>query len=481
MKSKYWQNLWENFWNWAGSFSIRTKIFGIVLGSTIILSLTFTFQVQSALLTLLEDESQEQGISIARDVAAHATDLILINDLYALHELLSETQINYHDVRYVFILDPQGNVLVHTFGEGFPIGLAGVNFAAPGDYQNTTVIETEEGLVWDVAVPILGGKIGTVRVGISDLSVRETRSGLISRFIITILIVLTASLLAATGLTWILTRPILGLVSAAQQIAQGDFSPRVAPWAHDEIGDLAEAFNQMAEELARINELREEREQLRRQLLEGVIGAQEEERRRIARELHDSTSQSLTSVMIGLRNLEECCDNPDFIPQIERLRGEISKTLEDVHSLAVQLRPAVLDDLGLEAALGRLVEEWQERSNISTDAMVHIGEDRLPGDVETTLYRIVQEAMTNIAKHAKADSVSVLVERRKDDVVAIIEDNGIGFDREKIPSDSRLGLLGMQERAELLGGKLTVESSAKTGTSIFVTIPINSETELSRG
>ncbi len=465
-------------WGLLGSVNVRTKIFGIVLGSTLILSLSFVYQVRLSLHNVLEQKSQEQGVSIARDVAARATDLILVNDLFALHELLAETKENYADVRYAFILDSQERMLAHTFGEGFPLDLIDVNVVNAGEYQNTVVVDAGEEEVWDVAVPIFEGKAGVVRVGISDRSVHQTLASLTTQMLAILVAVLIGSLLAATSLTWVLTRPILTLVDATKKVALGDYSPRVARWANDEIGDLAVSFNQMATELGRLDEIRQEQEQLRRQLLEGVITAQEDERRRIARELHDSTSQSLTSLIIGLKNLEECCENPDILPQFEQLRVETGRTLDEVHALALQLRPAVLDDLGLEAALERLVSEWRLRYNVSADVLVHLREERLPGDVETTLYRIVQEALTNIGKHAHANSVSVLVERKDRDVVAVIEDDGIGFDMNSSFDKGHLGLLGMRERAELLSGNLILESKGREGTSIFVTIPISCNTEV---
>lgn len=465
-------------WGLLGSVNVRTKIFGIVLGSTLILSLSFVYQVRLSLHNVLEQKSQEQGVSIARDVAARATDLILVNDLFALHELLAETKENYADVRYAFILDSQERMLAHTFGEGFPLDLIDVNVVNAGEYQNTVVVDAGEEEVWDVAVPIFEGKAGVVRVGISDRSVHQTLASLTTQMLAILVAVLIGSLLAATSLTWVLTRPILTLVDATKKVALGDYSPRVARWANDEIGDLAVSFNQMATELGRLDEIRQEQEQLRRQLLEGVITAQEDERRRIARELHDSTSQSLTSLIIGLKNLEECCENPDILPQFEQLRVETGRTLDEVHALALQLRPAVLDDLGLEAALERLVSEWRLRYNVSADVLVHLREERLPGDVETTLYRIVQEALTNIGKHAHANSVSVLVERKDRDVVAVIEDDGIGFDMNSSFDKGHLGLLGMRERAELLSGNLILESKGREGTSIFVTIPISCKTEV---
>lgn len=467
-----WRMLVSRFWDIAGSVNVRTKIMGIVLGGTILLSMVLTLQVHHSLTRVLEEELRARSASIGRDVAARSTDLILVNNLYALHQLLLETQVNNPDVRYAFILDNNGQVLVHTFGEGFPAGLVEQNRAAPEDYQHTVALETPEGLIWDVAVPVFGGKAGTARVGISNQGVRRVLFDLTSQVALTTVIVLVMSLLAATFLTFVLTRPILDLVEAARAIGRGDFSQRVRRWANDEIGELAEAFNQMAVELERADEVRRERELLRRQLFERVIIAQEEERRRIARELHDSTSQSLTSLMVGLRTLEGACDAPQVHQHTQELRQVVGQVLDDVHTLAVQLRPSVLDDLGLSAALDRLVKEWSRRHNVPVDMVVHLGGERLPDAIETALYRILQEALTNVARHAQAGSVSILVERRQHDVVAVIEDDGIGFAAGRIHSDGHLGLAGIRERAELLGGSITIESSPGSGASLYIQLPL---------
>ncbi len=470
-----WQNLVIRFWDIAGSVNIRTKIMGIVLGGTILLSTVLTLQVHHSLTKVLEDEQRAQGVSIGRDLAARATDLILVNDLYALRQLLLETQTNNRDVRYAFILDATGQVLAHTFGEGFPVGLIELNHATPEDYQRTVSLNTPEGLVWDIAVPVFGGKAGTARVGISNQGVRRVLLDITSQVVLATTIVLGLSLLAAAFLTLILTRPILELVEATRSIGRGDFSHRVRRWANDEIGELAQAFNQMAVELEQADDVRRERELLRRQLLERVIAAQEDERRRISRELHDSTSQSLTSLMVGLRTLENACDLPLVHSHTRELRQIVGQVLEDVHTLAIQLRPAILDDLGLPAALERLIQEWQKRHQIQADAVVHLTGERLPDAIETALYRIIQEALTNVARHAQARSVSVLVERRAQDVVAVIEDDGAGFDVSQASSDGHLGLVGIRERAELLGGSLTIESNPESGTSLYVQLPLSQE------
>jgi len=365
-------------------------------------------------------------------------------------------------------------VIAHTFEGGFPLDLLALNSVQPGKHHHTALIQTDEGLVWDTAVPILDGKVGTARIGLSDASVRAALSTLTAQLILTIVLVSITGVLVAVLLTWILTRPIISLANATQAVAKGDFSPRVQRWANDEIGDLAEAFNSMTEELARTDGLRKEREVLRRQLLEKVITTQEDERRRIARELHDSTSQNLTSLIVGLRVMETNCVQCASISKATDLRDVASKTLDEVHDLSMRLRPRVLDDLGLSAALERLVSEWQARYKIPVDVAIQLSE-RIPGDLETAIYRIIQETLTNIARHAQAKSASILVERHGDMVRAIVEDDGIGFDTNANQGERHLGLLGMRERAELLNGTVAIESSSEHGTSIFIEIPVQNE------
>ncbi|GAB4528368.1 MAG: HAMP domain-containing protein [Anaerolineales bacterium] len=468
-----WRRWYAILWKWVGGVNVRTKIFGIVLGSTLLLSLSFIFQVRLIMFRYLATQAQLQGTSIAHDVSARATDLILINDLYGLNRLLLDTQNNFRDVRYIFIISKDGEVLAHTFSGGFPVDLITANAPALQEDSHTVVLQSEEGLVWDIAMPVFDGRLGVARVGISDQFLQETLGMLISQMGLTVVLVLVFSLLTATFMTWVLTRPILALVEATEHVGLGDFSVRVAPWADDEIGDLANAFNRMAADLARLDEIRAERETLRKQLLEGVINAQEEERRRIARELHDSASQSLTSLKVGLRTLEMQVVNEEIRPQVADLHRIAGQTLDDIHTLAVQLRPIMLDDLGLEAALTRLVDEWQTRYHIPVDVLVRLGTTRLTSQVEVTLYRITQEGLTNIARHAQAHQVSILIERRDSEVLEIIDDDGVGFDRVSVHQGKHLGLLGIRERVELLGGQFSLESVAGQGTSLFVRIPLH--------
>jgi signal transduction histidine kinase len=461
-----------HFWRFAGSFSVRTKIMGIVLALVVLLGVGITVQVRGVLTQALEQRLQEQSVSVARDVAARATDLILINDLFSLHQLLVETQTNNPDVRYAFVIDVDGNVLAHTFGSGFPRDLLGVNSVQPSDHHQTVLLESDEGPVWDTAVPIFDGQAGVARVGLSEQSMLATVSALTGQMLLTTVMVSAVGIAAATLLTWVVTRPIIELKRAAEAVGQGDFQQRVTPWAGDEIGELAESFNAMTADLARAEQERAEREQLRSQLLEKVITAQEEERRRIARELHDETGQALTSLMVRLQMVNQQCPLPDIKTQLDEIRGLVAHTLDEVHNLSVELRPSVLDDLGLEAALSRYVQDYQTRYPLEVDLVVIGLEERLPPAVETAVYRIIQESLTNIARHAQAETASILVEQRNGRLRAIIEDDGVGFTQQTVAQNGRLGLYGMRERAELLNGTLTIESGPEQGTSIFVEVPL---------
>lgn len=461
------------FWHMAGAVSVRMKILGIVLALVLLLGVGATLQVRTMSRQALVAGLQEQSVATGRDLAARATDLILINDLYALQRLLEETQQNNRDVRYAFIVDEKGRMLAHTFGQGFPEGLLDANTVPAEQHHHTLPLQTDEGRVWDTAVPIFEGRAGTARVGLSEQSVEETVRTLTGQMLLTTVMVSAVGVAAAIALTWLVTRPILQLKLAAQAVGHGDFNQRVQPWAADEIGELAVAFNGMTAELERAEQERAEREQLRSHLLEKVITAQEEERKRIARELHDETGQALTSLMVRLKRMNEGCPVPELQPQMEELRQLMAATLDGVHTMSLELRPKALDDLGLDAALQRYVQDWQAYHGVDVDLLVlGLEAQRLPPAVETALYRIIQEGLTNVARHAQARTVSVVLERRDEVVRVIVEDDGTGFNAAEPVARERLGLYGMQERAELLGGHLTIESAPGQGTSIFVEVPV---------
>jgi signal transduction histidine kinase len=208
-----------------------------------------------------------------------------------------------------------------------------------------------------------------------------------------------------------------------------------------------------------------------RDALRRVVAGQEVERRRLARELHDETGQALTSILLGLRAVDEAEGGDEAKRAVADLRELVVATLQDVRRLAVQLRPKALDDFGLVAALERLAQTFSESSGINVDLEARLGDERLPTEVETTMYRIVQEAMTNVVKHAEATNVSIFLVRRDGQLTAVVEDDGRGFDQAATRSDS-LGLDGMRERVELHDGRLTIETAPGSGMTLRVEVPL---------
>jgi PAS domain S-box-containing protein len=205
-----------------------------------------------------------------------------------------------------------------------------------------------------------------------------------------------------------------------------------------------------------------------------LVEVQESERRYIARELHDEASQTLTALMFGLQLLEQEIEQPDNlrtrVAELKRLTDEI---LENLHRLAIDLRPASLDYLGLVTALEQLVRDIDARYPLKVrfKAVGFDQEVRLADYVETALYRIVQEALTNTIRHSQANNVDVILELKESTVTILVEDDGVGFDSSAIRKSGHLGLLGMQERAQMLAGTMQVESSSGCGTTIVVEVP----------
>ncbi len=213
-----------------------------------------------------------------------------------------------------------------------------------------------------------------------------------------------------------------------------------------------------------------------REIMRRIVEAQEAERHRIARDLHDHLGQQLTALRLKLESARgKCNGNGPLEIEMEQIQSYASRIDMDINYLAWELRPTELDQLGLEDALGSFVREWSKTYGV--DAEFHTSKKvnhRLQPDLETNLYRIVQEGLNNILKHAKASSVSVLIEHRADEIVLIIEDNGIGFDpafSSNAAPGRGLGLVGMRERTALYGGTLEIESGPGEGTTVFVRIP----------
>jgi signal transduction histidine kinase len=242
------------------------------------------------------------------------------------------------------------------------------------------------------------------------------------------------------------------------------------------------AFNSvMVLAVAAVVAQRREAEHVRVQLLRRLDEAQETERGRISRQLHDQLGQELTALKLGLQMIKRQESLPaDARERIGQLEGLADDLMRNIHRLAWELHPAVLDDFGLEPALRRYAEEWSQQSGVSVEVQSHsIAAQRLPAEIETTLYRVMQEALTNVFRHAQARRVGILLERRLNHVSLIVEDDGQGFDADAVMratgTKGKLGLLGMKERITLAGGTLEVESAPDQGATVLVRIPLGQE------
>jgi signal transduction histidine kinase len=313
---------------------------------------------------------------------------------------------------------------------------------------------------------------------------------------------LLAQMLVAVTFAWgavrSVTGPVAVLTDHAERIAGGELAAPIPDLGGDEVGRLGHSLERMRESLrlnidrvaqvnselelrveARTRELNEanaqlrEREEVRRQLLQKVITAQEDERKRIARELHDETSQGLAVLAMGLEAAQDAL-RAGMPPRLEEVKALAVRTLEDVHRLILDLRPSVLDDLGLVSAIRWYAERTLESRGISVRC--EFGEmPRLPPEMETALFRMCQETMSNIARHAQATAVLVQVGIEGSEVVIDVEDDGKGFDPDAAGQrEGRRpwGLMGIRERAEILGGVARIESAPGQGTHVEVRIPV---------
>jgi|MudIll2142460700_1097286.scaffolds.fasta_scaffold09511_2 signal transduction histidine kinase/type II secretory pathway pseudopilin PulG len=318
-------------------------------------------------------------------------------------------------------------------------------------------------------------------------------------FILSVISVITA-LLLGIGLSRGIVRPIQALITATQRIAKGNLSEPVTVSSRDEIGILAKSFDTMRMKLSdslesirrhnielehrvqeRTQQIRQSRQKVE-SLLKKIISSQEEERKRIARGLHDEILQDLSAFLIKL-DICKLYPKQFTTEKLEEMRAIALKSLDDIHHLIQNLRPSVLDDLGLGAAVKWLLDKNLNEKGIQYYLTIDAEMDeRFDPRVEITLFRIIQEAIINIARHAKAENVIVVLRAQDHSVLVDIEDDGEGFDvhsmlRYTSDGGRGLGLLGMKERTSLLDGKLEICSAPGSGTKISVRVPLGSPLE----
>jgi signal transduction histidine kinase len=300
-------------------------------------------------------------------------------------------------------------------------------------------------------------------------------------------IILIGAVLIAIGIlfAWIMsrniTRPLNHLTAAATAIAGGDYSSAVNVDRRDEVGKLARAFNAMNSQVSKakigleqkIAETIEINEQLRN-LSAHLQNIREEERIHIAREMHDELGQLLTGFKMDVSWLRKKLANNNDPALLEKLEGMVTLTDEAVRfvrRIAAELRPSILDDLGLIAALEWHNREFEKRYNINIEFQSHVQDLKIPSGIATGIFRMYQESLTNVARHSGAKKVAAILDATDENIHLSIADDGKGFDVNRAERKT-LGLLGMKERAIMIGGKLEIKSEPGSGTTILITIPL---------
>lgn len=619
------KNIKKKLIDFLSSVSIELKIYGMVLIVVLMVTSISLIVVRLSIADTLTLQIEDRAKSISSDIASRSVDPLLTHNIFALQSLISDTINSYQDIEYIFILSKEGEVLVHSNEKGFISKelIQANNIKKENDIQitNSKQLLTDKDYIVDSATPILPELGGTVRVGLTYLSLEQALLKVTNQMIFTMIGIMFLSGIIVFGLTKILTIPITNLVQLTNKVSSGVLSERIYTYPKDEIGKLTFSFNKMLDALQKSEKLKmvyidkinnrnkeltllnvlsknlknydelkevlqlfvkqlvkdlnlkstaievgfagsteiffdhscvdaincvhfddkyhtckleqkkiysfplnkndgaligkiticsikkldeafvkilksvaaqlsvslenielwkevKKKEEVRLMLLEKLIHVQEEERKRISRELHDETSHSLSSMLVELKLLEE--GNGELKKSsINHLRSLVRKTIEEVHQMAWQLRPSILDKFGLKVAIERHIQEFQQSTNIETDLIISGQQRVFSPELETTVFRLIQESLTNITKYAKASSVSIIILSTAQQMSVVIEDNGIGFDASAVlgeePSKEHLGLVGMHERIALLNGTLQIESEIGKGTTILAKIPLTTD------
>lgn len=467
---------------WINRLKINQKILGSIIASLLFLSLLLGIIIWNSLTDTMAKDLKKHGESVAENIAAMSSDYILIEDYYAIHLLITRARQANEDIRYILVFNSKQVLVGHTFPDYIPKGI--LNAHTPqGIEKDLAILSSDEGRIHDVLVPIEDGEVGFVRVGMSEKLPREYTLSKIGDLILGTLVVCLIAVGIAYITTRIITKPIETLVNTATGISAGNLSLRAPVVDDEDIGKLVRVFNEMADNLissrSKVEKLLEElqeKERLRDTLISKLLSAQEDERKRISRELHDETSQALASLMVTMRVLADEAEDKEQKALLYTSRDIAAGILREIRDLAVELRPPLLDDMGLLPAIRKYIENFKEKYSI--EVTLEAPEYPIPLDDHSSLafYRITQECLTNIAKHTVATTVMMKIWMEDSSINISILDNGQGIqkaDFEKAREQNRIGIYGMRERAELLGGQFLIREASTGGTEVIVAIPIH--------
>ncbi|MDX2457435.1 MAG: histidine kinase [Gammaproteobacteria bacterium] len=453
--------------------SLRFRLIASVVSIEIIMLSLLVWNNISIIQATHTDRLRDTAKSMIQQIARTSGNYMVAVDYATLEDYLSNI-IDYQELAYLVILDRDEHAVI-ALG-AFP--------AQPWPVSEAHPAEVTDG-AYDVSdvITVAGQPMGRVLMGFSlslmEEAIRKSRTRGISIAAAEIILTVIVTVLIGLGLT----RRLGILAAAAQEVGKGDYSIKIPIETADEVGRTASAFNQMVTEVSsRTRQLEEAESQSRtlltenRNLVHTSLHVQEEERKHLARELHDELGQCITAIQADAESIRDLSKKGDN--RIETSASAIldvsSRIYEVVHAMMQRLRPGVLDDLGLIEALKEELSTWQDRQpGIETNFEVAGNLDDLDERINITTYRIVQECLTNIARHADATRVNISLSGNIDSLELSVSDNGQGLNQ-SLPGDG-LGLIGMRERAEGLGGEFMLESEKGTGVTIRVRIPLHGE------
>ena len=484
--------------------TLRAKmILGVILPLGVILA---------SLVVVEHKRHQAAALKHLSLLASHSADLIkhefrhemLEGDFTRIQESL-DTIAESNGFRIIYFLNPAGQVVFAPRGKHKPIQLKNTQPGCqpchrlpPEDRPKSAVVTTDDGeRVFRTMLPIENGPacarchdseqrlLGEL---LTDISMAPLEAPLAASFRINLLWSAGMILIVMLSITFAMNKLVIhrleGAVQTLKRFAQGERGVRLQLQGPDEIAQLGTAFDEMAQSIefqdktnrALAKDLQRQSER-RRELLKKVITAQEEERTRVARDLHDELGQGLASITLGLTNFEIllASEPKEAKAQIRKVRSQVTDMIDQMHDIIMDLRPSALDHLGLEPALRTYGEPMLEEVGVKLDVTSEL-KFRLPVEIEIAVFRTFQEALTNIVRHARAQRATIRLAMRDGLFEGEVADDGQGFEIDQVdPMNSGgkgFGLLGMNERVALCGGELKILSKPGSGTRIQVRIPI---------
>jgi len=468
--------------------------FKIIIGLVALLTFTMTI-----LFTIQYFHHREKMIhNLQENITPHLTQMVndvlksaMISKNLSEMKYILEVVNNYPDVKKIFILDRIGRIILSIddkeIGKTIDIHdpTCQVCHHRTTEALNKTVIYSSLGgeKIFRNVNPIYNRKEcyschnpkeKITGVLVTDFTLnnieRQLRAEVKENILLLLFAIGISTLVIGIALNHLVIKKIQHFVEAASLFGRGDFKRTISFKGDDEIKKLADSFNLMAKTLM-------EKMRLERKYLSRIIDAQENERRRISRELHDEIGQALTAIKFNLDMIDKDLPQTSSLARerLEETKSLSNQILTEMRQLSMDLRPTMLDDLGLIPTLRWYIQNFSNRLNIYSHFEAIGFKEKLPPQIETAFYRIIQEVLNNISKHAEANRVEVSLEQRDSMIYAYIMDNGKGFDLEKVlhleSSERGFGIIGMQERVSLLSGYIDIQSKPGFGTHIHIEVP----------